>query len=258
MKHLIFPVVFLVLSACQNQGDEPAIDCSSYDLTIRLITVEDANCGLEDGEIIVAADGGDGDYTYEINTGDVSQNGTFNVRSGNYTVSVKDGSSCSANISVRVDNAEGVRISDISQTAAGCDASEGSISITAEEGTPPYNYALNGGEYQSDPIFTSLTAGEYTVNIRDATGCETSDLVYVRNGTSWENEISAIVLANCAIPDCHGGSQLPDFRDFDNVVGNADQIKSRTSDGSMPPNTVLDANVVKAIACWVDDGAPAN
>jgi len=44
------------------------------------------------------------------------------------------------------------------------------------------------------------------------------------------------------------------------VQANADKIKQRTSDGSMPPpnNTEPTPEEIQAIACWVDDGALNN
>ncbi|MBX2908800.1 MAG: T9SS type A sorting domain-containing protein [Chitinophagales bacterium] len=46
--------------------------------------------------------------------------------------------------------------------------SDGSITITALGGTPPYSYQLNNQTYQSSNIFSGLAAGNYTYTVKDA------------------------------------------------------------------------------------------
>ncbi|MCF8239395.1 MAG: gliding motility-associated C-terminal domain-containing protein [Saprospiraceae bacterium] len=49
---------------------------------------------------------------------------------------------------------------------------DGSIEMTQlQGGTPPYQYRISGGTWQSDPLFPSLIPGVYTVDVRDAAGC---------------------------------------------------------------------------------------
>ncbi len=49
----------------------------------------------------------------------------------------------------------------------------GTISITANSGSTPYEYSI-GGAYQSSNTFTGLSAGTYTASVRDAEGCVVS------------------------------------------------------------------------------------
>ena len=53
----------------------------------------------------------------------------------------------------------------------GCDKSNGSIAVSAS-GTNAWQYSLNGGTFQTDPQFTSLKPGSYTVVAQDAAGCQ--------------------------------------------------------------------------------------
>ncbi|GIV22858.1 MAG: hypothetical protein KatS3mg025_0517 [Bacteroidia bacterium] len=59
--------------------------------------------------------------------------------------------------------------------------SDGSITVNvvAGSGTAPYEYSLNGGPYQASATFTGLSAGSYTVTVRDANGCTISQVVTV-------------------------------------------------------------------------------
>ena len=50
--------------------------------------------------------------------------------------------------------------------------SNGTITVTGVTGgDTPYSYSIDGVNFQSDPNFTGLTAGTYTVTIMDASGC---------------------------------------------------------------------------------------
>ncbi len=44
----------------------------------------------------------------------------------------------------------------------------GSITLSTSGGLAPYTYSLNGGSFQSNSSFTGLTAGNYTLSVRDA------------------------------------------------------------------------------------------
>jgi hypothetical protein len=48
--------------------------------------------------------------------------------------------------------------------------SDGSIIVTASEGVSPYQYSLDGTNYQTSPRFNNLSAGAGTIYVRDTTG----------------------------------------------------------------------------------------
>ena len=54
----------------------------------------------------------------------------------------------------------------------GCDASDGTVTVTASGGTVPYQYAINNGGYSNDNIFEGLAPGTYTLRVKDNNGCE--------------------------------------------------------------------------------------
>ncbi len=81
-------------------------------------------------------------------------------------------------------------------------------------------------------------------------------------GTSFSNTILPIIHGNCAVTGCHvNGQQLPTLETYAQISSNAEKIKMRTSNGTMPPSisgTNLSQEQIDAIACWVDAGAPDN
>jgi hypothetical protein len=64
-------------------------------------------------------------------------------------------------------------------TPSTCGESNGSITATASGGTEPYEYNLNGGEWQTSNLFTDLAPVDYTVNVKDDNGCTAATSITV-------------------------------------------------------------------------------
>lgn len=79
---------------------------------------------------------------------------------------------------------------------------------------------------------------------------------------SFEKNIKPIIISNCALSGCHmSGHQQPTLETYAQISSNADKIKTRTSDGTMPPDASgisLSMEEIKIIACWVEAGTPNN
>jgi uncharacterized membrane protein len=79
---------------------------------------------------------------------------------------------------------------------------------------------------------------------------------------SFSQDIKPIIQTNCAIANCHvDGRQLPSLETFEQIQANAQRIKSRTGNGTMPPPTSgksLSESEIELISCWVDAGAVEN
>lgn len=81
--------------------------------------------------------------------------------------------------------------------------------------------------------------------------------------TTYSDVIEPIITNNCALANCHDGSNpaLPDWSIVENVQAKAAEIKERTGNRTMPPSSsgiVLTAKQIDDIACWVDSGAQNN
>ena len=261
MKNIPYYSIILALILWQECVYRAVPDPASCDLNpvvLHSVSIEDTDCGLQDGRFRVEASGGTGIYRYKV-ANEAFQPGTefTNLAAGNYIVTVLDENNCSDTLKVVIKNKNGVNIQ-LQATDAGCQTVNGSIMATPVNGVGPYSFKINGGEFQSGNTFTGLPQGEYSVIVKDSTGCEAGQSINVKSGISFSGSILPIIQGSCAINGCHNGSQFPDFRVFKNIQDNAARIKTQTTSRRMPLDGTLTQSQIDAIACWVDDGAPQN
>ena len=139
--------------------------------------------------------------------------------------------------------------------------SNGAIEVSAKNGASPYMYSIDGINFQSSGTFTDLEGDDYTVTVMDANDCADSKMATVTEvpEVSYASEIRPIIDTNCQISNCHGDNQgIPSFATYADVNANANGIKFRTGNGSMPPAGPLPDAEVQLISDWVDQGAPNN
>ena len=263
MKKIVYLCsIFALITACSNVKDPaPADGCITNNLSLELVSKTSASsCSSSDATFEVSVSGGSGDYTFSANGLDAQQSGSFsNVAPVLYSLKAVDNESgCEISLAVSISGTNGITISNIALTDAGCGTSEGMIVVTAS-GSGTLAYSLNGGSSQAENTFSNLDAGEYTITVSDNSGCELSSTVMVENGTEFA-AVKSIIDQSCAVSGCHvAGTGRTDFTKNDNIVNSASQIKTRTGNNSMPPGTATISSQAKSdIACWVDDGANLN
>ena len=70
------------------------------------------------------------------------------------------------------------------------DAASGSIQIDSiKGGTPPYTYQINDNDFQSNPNFSNLTAGQYLITLQDSLDCQFDTVLTVLDTISFELDI---------------------------------------------------------------------
>lgn len=129
----------------------------------------DAACQQADGSITINAAGGTLPYTYTIDGINYQSSNVFtNLAPGRYPTVIKDANGFTkAGFATVYDRCPVVSLTSSNET---CARNNGSITATAEKGTAPYEYSIDGTNFQSSNIFTGLAAGNYTVTLKDALG----------------------------------------------------------------------------------------
>jgi len=143
-------------------------------LTLNLLSQTNVLCfGASSGQVTLTAAGGTSPYSYSLSGGGGGNNQTFsNLLAGNYSFIVTDANSCTSQLSINITQpAIPVSLNLVNLTDVLCyGANSGEISVSAQNGTPPYQYNI-AANISATGTFPSLNAGNYAVEVSDANGC---------------------------------------------------------------------------------------
>jgi gliding motility-associated-like protein len=158
----------------------------------------DATCGNNDGSITANAGGGAPPYTYSVDGIHFQNSNSFSgLASGNYTVLVMDANGNIQQFANQIVNGGCPPITaTATETNASCTDNDGTITITAGGGTAPYQYSIDGINWQAANSYTVLP-GSYTVTVMDTKGSSTTAAATI----SLTNTLSISPAANPTI--CH-------------------------------------------------------
>ncbi|MBX3101141.1 MAG: gliding motility-associated C-terminal domain-containing protein [Bacteroidetes bacterium] len=175
-----------------SRGCETTINTtigSPAPLNVSMGTITQVSCfGGNNGSAQANASGGSGTYTYTflrlplltpVSSGPASS--ISGLSPGDYRIRVTDGNNCrdSATFTITEPTALEIAFSQINPTLAG--GTNGSITLEAAGGTPPYNYSWklqNGTPISgSQATRSGLGAGSYWGIVTDNRGCQDSALV---------------------------------------------------------------------------------
>jgi len=263
----LFALLLFGLAACtSDQTNAPTPVCEA-DLVLELTNVSPSACGIASGGFTAnVMSGGAADETpeFSLNDGPFQTSPDFtNLAAGTYSVAARRGE-CEGSVRISISNSDGLSV-EVTVENASCGDPNGSVTAVATDASGDVLYSLDGGPEQDTPAFIGLATGTYTLTATDAIGCVVEQEFNVMSTISFTS-IKTIVSTNCAIPSCHGGSQSPDFREDDNIVGRAARIKARTGiqyhadqiRGKLNMNVVELQNVTKRLVAreclWFQGG----
>jgi gliding motility-associated-like protein len=190
----------LAFSICQA-GDyylvvdgKTANDFGTFTLTVSdnpnfsfavVPTVQDVSCfGGSDGQITATTQGGSAPFTYVWNPAQGNVNSVSGLSGGTYGISVTDSKGCQATASVQL-NVPTQLTANATSTPVSCGgACDGSATVTAQGGTPPYTYAWNSLPPQQLQNATYLCAANYIVTVTDDKSCTVTSNTAVPNTTT--------------------------------------------------------------------------
>lgn len=182
---------------------------ASQIITNASITNED--CGDQEGIINLNINGGTAPFTYLWSNGDATED-INNLSQGTYSVELWDANSCYSTDTFIVSNLVGncVPNCDLEITTSttydeGCGQSDGSIDLTLFTSNGPSQVNWSNGATTTD--ISSLSAGQYIVNITDVEGCEIIDTFNIQNLTNGL-QITSIIGNNENCGDQQGSIDL--------------------------------------------------
>lgn len=143
---------------------------SELELTYTKVD-KSCNSGSNDGSIHVTPQGGTAPYSYLWNTGATTAN-LSNLNNGTYSVTVTDNHGCSQSLSISIDQPTALQQVGLTNNVLCKNGMTGQISVATNGGVAPYSYSWSSG--QTSATITGLAAGNYTLTVTDAKGCENS------------------------------------------------------------------------------------
>lgn len=164
-------------------------------LVVNAAITESISCnGEADGTITVTAAGGNEPYTYSLNDGAAQDSGVFTgLAPGMYTATVVDNDGFTL-------SSQTVTLTEPTAVTASTSVSDFTATVTADGGTPGYQYSTNGTDFVANNVFVFNENGTYTLYVRDANGCETTTEVTIA-----VTQIFASAAVSTGI-SCNGGA----------------------------------------------------
>jgi hypothetical protein len=242
--------------------------CNGVTINVTLTKV-DPSTGSSNGSITATATGATG-FTYSLNSGVYQTSGTFNgLAAGTYSVTAKSTAGClgTSQITLVATNpcaTTNITITTVIVNNTACVTPvSGKITVTAT-GSSGFTYNLNGGAYQASNIFSALSAGNYTVGVKDLNGCTKTASAAITNIQSGPlfTQMRTLISTRCNGSGCHmnGGSAAGYNFDPDcNIVTYWNQINRSCvlyTMVKMPksPQALLTAAEKQKITDWINAG----
>ena len=152
---------------------QPAVISVSNDIA-------NATCyGVADGAVNIFANGGTPGYVYALDAGAFSSSPSVTgISAGTHVIHVKDANGCMYNDTVTITQPSRISYDSIILAMPLCAGyANGTIKVLASGGVPGYTYAVNAAPYSVSNAFFALSAGIYTLHVKDANGCVRDSVV---------------------------------------------------------------------------------
>lgn len=189
-------------------------------------------------DLNVLATGGTGTLEYSIDGTNFQPDGQFaDLADGIYTVTIRDANGCTASTEVAV--SVSALLTTVAQTADINCFGEATAAITASVagGFAPYQYSLDGTVFQDENVFEGLSAGTYTVTVRDANGTTTVSTA-VTIGQPTALAATASVALNVITVNASGGTPFYAY-----VLNGAGQGSNTFTVGTNGDYTIIVADI---------------
>ncbi len=159
-------------------------------------TETDAACNQNTGTITATGSNGTAPYQYSIDGINFQSSNVFNnLSAGNYTVTIKDAGNFTTTYPITINNnCLQLAFADINTI---CSSNNGSITATASGGIAPYTYSIDGINFQTNNVFNNLTAGNYSITVKDANNVTAASPTIINDAAAPKINV-AVTQASCS------------------------------------------------------------
>lgn len=177
------------LKSANTNIASPVFDTLKVTANVGTIT-----CFGGTASVIVSAIGGNAPYT---------GTGTFFMSAGTRTFTVTDATGAISNVVVTLSEPSAILASVIVAGDVLTSGGTTSVTVAATGGVGPYLYSLDGGILQSSNLFSSVTAGNHTLSVKDQNGCIKIVSFTVNSNLSTITPLKLVVLSKSDVT-CRG------------------------------------------------------
>ncbi|MDX2003030.1 MAG: gliding motility-associated C-terminal domain-containing protein [Chitinophagales bacterium] len=164
-------------------------------LSVNLANASQVSCnGGNDGELDVTVTGGVPPYTFNWSNS-VTTEDNINLTAGTYNLTVTDDNGCSITASYTVTQPAALVVTGAVTNLTCSTTPSGAIDLTVTGGTAPYTYQWSNFATTQD--ISNLAAGTYSVIVRDARGCSSSQTFTITSNAALTASIDTIVNILC-------------------------------------------------------------
>jgi len=154
--------------------------------------------GALTGKAGVVVNGGTAPYMYSWDNGIASTtNEATDLSAGTYKVAVTDANGCTITETFTITEPTALSVIPNQANVLCHGALTGKASVVVSGGVAPYSYLWNNGATSSS--IDDLSVGTYTVTIKDANGCDTSEIITIIEPTKLEASVTQTNV------NCNGG-----------------------------------------------------
>ena len=157
------------------------VSISNFDCVLSAVVAEvtDALCnGEATGSATVSTENTTGNVTYNWSNGNMTATAD-NLAAGSYTVTVNDASNCPIILTATVSEPTVLQAAVTTEDVLCNGAATGSVTVSPSGGTPPYSFSYSNGGDGND-----LGAGDYSVTVTDANGCQSVSAFTITENTA--------------------------------------------------------------------------
>ncbi len=167
------------------------------------ISATDISCtGATEADINLVVEGGTGPYTFLWNTSATSP-GLVDQVAGTYSVTITDDNGCSIERSITIEQPTDLVVRIFNPVEPSCaGASDGSLDLFVDGGTPPYSFLWSNG--QIGQSIDELPAGNYSVEVTDVNRCTLVDNITLSQPAALQAAVSTTADVSC-FSEANGG-----------------------------------------------------
>ena len=141
-------------------------------LQVSAVTNNISCFGGNDGSIDITIGGGTTPYAFNWSNAALTQD-QQNLYAGIYQINITDNNGCTTIGNYNLTQPAQPLSTQMTMTEPLCNGnSNATATVIASGGTAPLTYSINGTTFVSSNTFNGLSAGTYTVTVKDANGCQ--------------------------------------------------------------------------------------